>query len=224
MSRRSAAMAMASALARALRTGTSRTSISGACACVPAVRLFSGREGRERRREEKDGQGDALAEAQAKADAITDKIPERPVSVVEGTSYSIVILAALGVAGAAAWAVIKELVLEPKEYKVFHVALERIRSDPRVTVRLGSPLSGYGADVQNRAARQRIRHRIYDAADGHEHVQVQFQVRGPTGTATVHADAYKQDGNYEYSYLYVDVGSPYPKRIVVVGQDRSKEY
>lgn len=29
--------------------------------------------------------------------AITDKIPQRPVSVVEGTSYTLVILAALGV-------------------------------------------------------------------------------------------------------------------------------
>jgi import inner membrane translocase subunit TIM21 len=32
-----------------------------------------------------------------KINAITDKIPQRPVGVVEGTSYSLIILAAFGV-------------------------------------------------------------------------------------------------------------------------------
>ena len=49
-------------------------------------------------------------------DSLTDKIPERPVTVAEGASYSLVILAGLAVAGAAAYAVFKELVFEPKEY------------------------------------------------------------------------------------------------------------
>jgi hypothetical protein len=49
-------------------------------------------------------------------DSITDKIPERPVSVAEGASYSLVILAGLAVAGFAAYAVLKELIFEPKEY------------------------------------------------------------------------------------------------------------
>lgn len=208
---------MASAWTRAFRVASSRGSFRRASSIVD--RPFGTRGGGRIREEE----ADALAESGSGADAITDRIPERPVSVAEGTSYSIVILAALGVAGAASWAVFKELLLEPKEYKVFHVALDRIRDDPRVVVRLGSPLSGYGADVRNRSARQRIRHRIYDGSDGNEHVQVQFQVRGPAGTATVHADAYKVNGAYEYTYLYVDVGSPYPKRIVVVGQERTKE-
>lgn len=49
-------------------------------------------------------------------DSLTDKIPERPVTVAEGASYSLVILAGLAVAGAAAYAVFKELIFEPKEY------------------------------------------------------------------------------------------------------------
>lgn len=52
-------------------------------------------------------------------DSITDKIPERPVSVAEGASYSLVILAGLAVAGAAAYAVFKELIFEPKEWVPF---------------------------------------------------------------------------------------------------------
>lgn len=53
-------------------------------------------------------------------DSITDKIPERPVSVAEGASYSLIILAGLAVAAVAAYAVLKELIFEPKEYVNMH--------------------------------------------------------------------------------------------------------
>ncbi|KAG6528397.1 hypothetical protein ZIOFF_010553 [Zingiber officinale] len=48
-------------------------------------------------------------------DAPTYNIPEKPVTFTEGASYSLVILAGLGVAGVAAYAVFKELIFEPKE-------------------------------------------------------------------------------------------------------------
>lgn len=48
-------------------------------------------------------------------DAPTDIIPEKPVTFTEGASYTVIILAGLGVAAAAAYAVIKELIIEPKE-------------------------------------------------------------------------------------------------------------
>ena len=48
-------------------------------------------------------------------DTITDRIPEKPVTVAEAGSYSIVIFAGLAVAVLAVYAVVKELVLEPKE-------------------------------------------------------------------------------------------------------------
>jgi hypothetical protein len=43
---------------------------------------------------------DSLELTEEKINAITDKIPQRPVGVVEGTGYSIVILAAFGVSAA----------------------------------------------------------------------------------------------------------------------------
>lgn len=48
-------------------------------------------------------------------DAPTYNIPEKPVTFTEGASYSLIILAGLGVAAAAAYAVFKELIFEPKE-------------------------------------------------------------------------------------------------------------
>ena len=39
----------------------------------------------------------ALTAAEEEFSSITDKIPQRPVTIVEGTSYTLVIVAALGV-------------------------------------------------------------------------------------------------------------------------------
>ena len=109
-------------------------------------------------------------------------------TATETVSYGFVILAGLAVAAGAAWAVLKELIFEPREYTVFGLALEACRGDARVAVRLGSPLSGYGVESSSRAARQRIRHKIEHDASGVEHVLVQFQLRGPRGVGTVAAE------------------------------------
>jgi import inner membrane translocase subunit TIM21 len=99
-------------------------------------------------------------------DAPTYNIPEKPVTFTEGASYSIVILAALGVAAAAAYAVFKELIFQPKEYKIFNTALKRIQDDSQVRVRIGTPITGYGQESRNRAARQRIPNRVFTDEDG----------------------------------------------------------
>ena len=151
-------------------------------------------------------------------------------TATETVSYSLVILAGLAVAAGAAWAVFKgalpsnaspsllfvpnklpfspssELVLEPREYTVFGLALERCRGDARVATRLGAPLSGYGVESGNRAARQRIRHKIETDAAGVEHVLVQFQLRGPRGVATVFAEGVKDGaapGGYRLGFIRV---------------------
>ncbi|WOH09280.1 hypothetical protein DCAR_0728736 [Daucus carota subsp. sativus] len=114
-------------------------------------------------------------------DAPTYNIPQKPVTFTEGASYSLVILAGLGIAAAAAYGVFSELIFSPKEYKVFGMALKRVQNDSQVSVRIGSPVTGYGQDSRNRAARQRIPHRIWTDEDGVEHVEVNFFVRGPHG-------------------------------------------
>jgi len=149
-------------------------------------------------------------------DEITDKwIPEKPVSAVEAGGYGIVIAAALAVALGAVWFSFKELIFEPKEQTVFNKALDKIAVDPRVTVRVGTPMTGYGREGRSRSARQHVPHAVHVDARGREHVRIQGAVRGPQGKATVHADAYKGDsGNWEFAYLLVDTQRG--ERIVVV--------
>lgn len=42
----------------------------------------------------------------------------------------------------------------------------------QVRVRIGSPITGYGQESRNRAARQRIPHRIWTDEDGVEQIEV----------------------------------------------------
>ncbi|PPS00205.1 hypothetical protein GOBAR_AA20469 [Gossypium barbadense] len=105
-------------------------------------------------------------------DAPTYNIPDKPVTFTEGASYSLIILVGLGIAAAAGYAVFKELIFQPKEYKIFNQALERIQNESQVRVRIGHPITGYGQETRNRAARQRIPNRIYTDENGVEHVEV----------------------------------------------------
>ncbi|KAG0449000.1 hypothetical protein HPP92_027549 [Vanilla planifolia] len=143
-------------------------------------------------------------------DAPTYNIPEKPVTFVEGASYSVIILAGLGVASLAAYAVLKELIFEPKEYKIFGKALERVQNDSQVRVRIGSPVTGYGQESRNRAARQRIANRVWKDEDGIEHVEVNFFIRGPHGAGKVFAEMFKDssDKNWKFTYLIVEIVSP----------------
>ncbi|KAL3160602.1 hypothetical protein ABBQ32_010533 [Trebouxia sp. C0010 RCD-2024] len=152
-------------------------------------------------------------------DEITDKhIPQRPLGVVEGTSYSLVILAAIGFGIAILWTAVSSLLIQPKEYTCFNVTLDKLRDDPRVTVRLGTPISGYGQESRNRAARQRIPHRAYKDDNGTEHIQVQFHAKGPTGAALISADMYQDDAKqWQWAFLYVDMTSPTPQRLILNG-------
>ncbi|EEF50285.1 Import inner membrane translocase subunit tim21, mitochondrial precursor, putative [Ricinus communis] len=150
-------------------------------------------------------------------DAPTYNIPEKPVTFTEGASYSIIILAGLGVAAAAGYAVFKELIFEPKEYKIFNKALKRIQDDAQVRVRIGSPITGYGQESRNRAARQRIPNKIYTDEDGVEHVLVNFYIRGPHGAGKVSAEMFKDkvDKEWKYTYLIVQFLQPNQSQLIL---------
>jgi import inner membrane translocase subunit TIM21 len=51
-------------------------------------------------------------------------------------------------------------------------------------------------------------------------VQIQFYIKGPSGTGLVHADMYKDESKeWQYSYLLVDAysaGSSQPSRLHII--------
>jgi import inner membrane translocase subunit TIM21 len=149
-------------------------------------------------------------------DEITDKwIPEKPVSAAEAGGYGVFIAAGLAVALGAVWFSLKELVLEPAQTTVFKLAVRAAENDPRVTVRVGTPMTSYGGEGRSRSRRASLAHATETDARGRLHVRVQGAVRGSSGKGTVHCDAVKDErtGEWRFEYLVVDVGRD---RIVVV--------
>ena len=48
-------------------------------------------------------------------------------------------------------------------------------------------------------------------------MQVQFHARGPSGVARISADMFQDEATkWQYSFLYVNVDSPTPQRLVLV--------
>ncbi|KAG2438279.1 hypothetical protein HYH02_010977 [Chlamydomonas schloesseri] len=172
---------------------------------------------------------DSLELTQERIDAITDKIPQRPVGVVEGTSYTVIILAAFGVLAFVLYQVLTSLIFEPTAITAFNATLERLKTDPRITVRIGEAddIRAWGSNSESRVARQQIPHQIYKDQNGVEHVRIQFYIKGPSGTGQVNADMYKDvTGQWAYTYLLVDAypasgaaGSG-PQRLTIVSPPR----
>ncbi|XP_006649756.1 probable mitochondrial import inner membrane translocase subunit TIM21 [Oryza brachyantha] len=150
-------------------------------------------------------------------DAPTYNIPEKPVTFAEGASYSLVIVAGLGIAALAGYAVFKELIFEPKEYKIFGKALARVQNDSQVTAKIGYPVTGYGNESRNRAARQRIPNKIWTDEEGVEHVEVNFYIRGPHGAGKVYSEMFKDnnDRNWKFTYLIVEIVSPHRSQLML---------
>jgi len=152
-------------------------------------------------------------------DEVTDKwIPEKPVSAVEGASYGVVGLIGLGIAAGAAWFAANELLTTPREQRVFNAAMEKLNEDPRVTVAVGTPMTGYGSESRSRGARRNIPHRVVLDARGRERLLVQFHVRGPRGSAMVTAEAglNAETGDWDFQYIIADVQGAHGRRIPVI--------
>ena len=50
------------------------------------------------------------------------------------------------------------------------------------------------------------------------YMQVQFHAKGPTGAALISADMYQDDAKqWQWAFLYVDMTSPTPQRLILNG-------
>ncbi|XP_022992662.1 probable mitochondrial import inner membrane translocase subunit TIM21 isoform X2 [Cucurbita maxima] len=184
---------------------------------VPCFARFMSSKSSEQRGQSSSQSKKEISTVEDPFDAPTYNIPEKPVTFAEGASYSFIILAGLGVAAAAGYAVFKELIFQPKEYKIFDKALKRIQDDSQVKVRIGSPITGYGQETRNRAARQCIPNRVWTDEDGVERVEVNFYIRGPHGGGKVSTEMFKDqvEKQWKFTYLIVEVKSSPPVQLIL---------
>ena len=109
------------------------------------------------------------------------------------------------------------LLLPSCRYKIFGKALARVQSDSQVTARIGYPITGYGNESRNRAARQRIPNRVWTDEDGVEHVEVNFYIRGPHGAGKVYSEMFKDnsDRTWKFMYLLVEFTAPLQGQVML---------
>lgn len=88
--------------------------------------------------------------------------------------------------------VVTSLILEPLALTCFNHTLERLRTDPRITVRIGpaDDIRAWGTNSESRVQRQQIPHQIYKDANGVEHARVGAlrscaRARGRRGSAAM---------------------------------------
>ena len=89
---------------------------------------------------------------------------------------------------------------------VFDSATEKIRSDPQVIRRFGSPLKVYGRDHggHREGRRNFIEHKEYTSDDdGSQRTRVRFNLEGPHGKAFVFAEVSKDMPAGEFVYILV---------------------
>ena len=65
--------------------------------------------------------------------------------------------------------------------------------------------AGYGGSAAGRRGRQRIANDTYTDSSNVQHTQVQFLVAGNGKRGVVSADMYMRDGEWHYSYLFLDI-------------------
>ena len=148
----------------------------------------------------------AIAEAKRLKEELSpffhDPRDHGPMRATEVGGYGALMVVAVGILIATVGTLLTTLVFTSFEDRVYENALELMKQDARVTVRLGSPI------VSESGKRRTYLHSQYKGEDGSEHCRVSFRARGPQGAATVHADGKRVEGRLEFAYLYVDVTSP----------------
>lgn len=101
--------------------------------------------------------------------------------------------------------VVTSLILEPTALKCFNVTLERLKTDPRITVRIGAAddIRAWGSNSESRVQRQQIPHQIYKDANGVEHTRVGWEhTRGVGGwvSGEMYGTQYMGTDGYMYAW------------------------
>ena len=143
-------------------------------------------------------------------------------TAVESVSYGAVALVGVGVAVGALWYGIGELLFAPPAQAAFDEALLLLERDPRIAVRVGTPMTSYGNEGRSRRGRQQLAHATEVDGHGNEWIIAQGAVRGPQGRGAVHLKARKdkESGEWVFAYVAVDVrlSGNRAERVMVVEQ------
>ena len=117
---------------------------------------------------------------------------------------------------------------------VCSLAFAKVQESPQLAIYFGNPITSREASSSG-SGRRLIAHSAYEDAAGRQHVQVHGRLEGPRCEGAMHADMVFAGSSglaaawglgmgsaptdaWEMDWMYVDVGPPYRKRVVLQHQ------
>lgn len=134
-------------------------------------------------------------------------------------SYGIIIIGGIAITGFMAYVIGRELFSKESSSGVYGQAFKKCQNSNEVVDTFGEPLKVHG----ERTKRGRARHvsHVEFEKGGVKHMRMQFYLQGPHRTGTVHVEVKKNDRNkYEFVYLIVETDTGYPRKQIVLEDNR----
>uniref|UniRef100_A0A0A9XNE4 Mitochondrial import inner membrane translocase subunit Tim21 n=1 Tax=Lygus hesperus TaxID=30085 RepID=A0A0A9XNE4_LYGHE len=175
--------------------------------CPSCYRLYS----------QKPARGDVVVKEQGQGEVSTHVL-ETVKETTKTASYSLVILAGIGITCGLFYVVFSELFSSKSPNSVYSKAVEKCCEDVRVKDALGEPIKGHGEETSRR--RRRFVSHIKYIKDGAEHMRMKFYLKGLRKSATVHLEVKEDENrNFQYRYMFLQL-EDYPYRVIVLEDNR----
>ncbi|BES88460.1 TIM21 [Nesidiocoris tenuis] len=179
--------------------------------CPVCARCFS------QKSQQEDSSGKLVASEQGRAEVSTHVL-ETVKETTKTASYSLVILAGVGIACGLFYVVFSELFSSKSPNSIYSKAVDRCSNDPKVKDTLGEPIKGHGEETSRR--RRRFVSHVKYVKDGVEHMRMKFYLKGSRKSATVNLEVKEdENGKFQYRYMFVQL-EDYPYRVIVLEDNR----
>lgn len=102
-------------------------------------------------------------------------------------------------------------------------ALEKVKVDPEVADRIGTPIRSFGADLGGGEGRRNfVQSWDVQAEDGASAVQVKFNVQGPQGRGIVHVQAPASRSRGQFNWIVFEDRSGRSRQMIYILDERAK--
>lgn len=140
---------------------------------------------------------------------------------VKTASYSVIVIAGIGVTAAVLYIIFKELFSGDSPQKLFQNASEKCIQHEKVQDLLGEPIKAYGEQTRRHKSKH-VKHMYYKDDEGKTGLRIQFHLHGLRRSAVAELDAREEviGGKMKIRYIIITTDDMY-KNSVIVEDNRS---
>lgn len=136
---------------------------------------------------------------------------------VKTASYSVIVIAGIGVTAGVLYIIFKELFSGDSPQKLFQTASEKCIEHEKVQDLLGEPIKAYGEQTRRHKSKH-VKHMYYKDEEGKTGIRVQFHLHGLRRSAVAELDAREESidgGKMKIRYIIVTTDDMYRSSVIV---------